>query len=46
MRVVIYRKRVFHRTRKNFQLDLFDPADGYFEYSAITTNKSLNGRNL
>ncbi len=46
MRVVIYRKRVFHRSRKNFQLDLFDPADGYFEYSAIATNKTLNGRNL
>lgn len=46
IRVVVYRKRVFHRTRKNFQLDLFDPADGYFEYSAIATNKSLNGKNL
>lgn len=46
IRVVVYRKRVFHQTRKNFQLDLFDPADGYFEYSAIATNKSLNGKNL
>jgi hypothetical protein len=46
MRVVVYRKRVFHRSRKNFQLDLFDPTDGYFEYSAIATNKSLNGRHL
>jgi len=44
--VVIYRKRVRHPTRKNFQLDLFDPADGHYEYSAITTNKRLNGRNL
>ena len=33
-------------TRKNFQLDLFDPDDGHYEYSAITTNKSLNGLNL
>ena len=24
--VAIYRKRVFHETRKNYQLDLFDPA--------------------
>ena len=40
-RVVIYRKRVFHRTRKNFQLDLFDPDDGHFEYSAVATNKTL-----
>jgi hypothetical protein len=46
IRVVVYRKRVSHRTRKNFQLDLFDPADGYYEYSAIATNKTLNGRNL
>ena len=43
MRVLIYRKRVAHETRKNFQLDLFDPNDGHFEYSAITTNKSLSG---
>lgn len=46
MRVVVYRKRVMHRSHKNFQLDLFDPTDGYFEYSAIVTNKSLNGKNL
>lgn len=46
IRVMIYRKRVRHRSRKNFQLDLFDPADGYYEYSAVATNKTLNGRNL
>lgn len=46
VRVVLYRKKVYHRTRKNFQLDLFDPSDGYFEYSAIATNKKLNGKNL
>jgi hypothetical protein len=40
-RIVIYRKRVQHQTAKNFQLDLFDPNDGHYEYSAITTNKSL-----
>jgi len=43
MRVVIYRKKVHHETRKNFQLDLFDPADGHYEYSAVTTNKDLSG---
>ena len=43
LRVVIYRKRVAHRTRKNFQLDLFSPDDGHYEYSAITTNKELGG---
>lgn len=42
-RVIIYRKQVFHRTAKNFQLDLFDPDNGTFEYSAIATNKSLTG---
>jgi hypothetical protein len=46
MRVVIYRKRVQHETRKNFQLDLFDPADGHYEYSAVVTNKQLSGRYL
>jgi len=46
MRVVIYRKRVQHETRKNFQLDLFDPADGHYEYSAVVTNKRLSGRYL
>jgi hypothetical protein len=41
VRVAIYRKRVFHKTRKNYQLDLFDPSNGTWEYSAITTNKHL-----
>lgn len=43
LRVVVYRKRVAHKTRKNFQLDLFSPDDGHYEYSAITTNKELSG---
>lgn len=43
LRVVIYRKRVHHKTRKNFQLDLFDPADGHYEYSAVATTKSIQG---
>jgi len=41
LRVVVYRKHVDHQTRKNFQLDLFSPDDGHFEYSAVTTNKAL-----
>jgi len=41
LRVVVYRRRVHHATRKNFQLDLFSPDDGHFEYSAVTTNKPL-----
>jgi len=42
-RVLVYRKRVRHETAKNFQLDLFDPADGHYEYSAVVTNKALSG---
>jgi hypothetical protein len=45
-RVVVYRKRVHHDTAKNFQLDLFSPDDGTFEYSAVTTNQSLSARAL
>ena len=41
VRLVIYRKRVRHKSAKNFQLDLFSPDDGYYEYSAVATNKSL-----
>lgn len=46
LRVACYRKRVFHPTAKNFQLDLFSPDDGTFEYSAITTNLDLTQREL
>ena len=44
--VTIYRKKVRHRTAKNYQLDLFDPDDGYYEYSAVASNLSLTIRNL
>lgn len=46
LHVVIYRKRVSHPTRKNYQLDLFDPDDGTFEYSAVATNLDLTARSL
>jgi len=46
LRVVIYRRRVQHETAKNFQLDLFDPNDGHYEYSAVVTNKDLSGAAL
>jgi Transposase DDE domain group 1 len=42
-RVVVYRTHVAHETAKNFQLDLFDPSDGHYEYSAVVTNKALGG---
>lgn len=46
LRVVVYRKSVHHQTKKNYQLDLFDPEDGYFEYSAVSTNLDLNAAAL
>ncbi len=46
VRVVVYRKRVFHRTRKNFQLDFFDPSNGTYEYSAVATNLEYTVPNL
>ena len=45
-RVVLYRKRIHHKSAKNYQLDLFDPDDGYYEYSAVTTNRPISGRTL
>lgn len=36
--VAIYRKHVRHQATKNYQLDLFDPDDGHYEYSAVTSN--------
>ncbi len=44
--IVVYRKHVSHRTRKNFQLDLFTPDDGHYEYSAVASNLGLGIRNL
>ena len=40
--MVVYRKRVHHLSPKNYQLDLFSPDDGYFEYSAVATNLTLS----
>ena len=34
------------RATKNYQLDLFDPNDGHYEYSAVTSNLALTVRNL
>src|SRR5438876_5834518 len=41
LRVMLYRKHVQHETPKNFQLDLFTPNDGHFEYYAVATNMAL-----
>src|SRR3989441_1076696 len=42
LRVMIYRKHVQHESPKNFQLDLFTPDDGHFEYYAVATNMTLS----
>ena len=44
--VAIYRKHVCHPATKNYQLDLFDPNDGHYEYSAVTSNLDLTLANL
>ena len=44
--VAIYRRKVAHRTAKNFQLDLFNPDDGHYEYSAVTSNLDYTLTNL
>ena len=46
MAVTIYRKKVHHRATKNYQLDLFDPNDGHYEYSAVTSTLDLTVRHL
>jgi hypothetical protein len=46
LRVVVFRKHVTHESRRNYQLDLFSPDDGHFEYSAVATNLSLTPRAL
>jgi hypothetical protein len=44
--VAIYRKHVQHQATKHYQLDLFDPDDGHYEYSAVTSNLDLTLANL
>jgi hypothetical protein len=44
--VAIYRRKVAHQRAKNYQLDLFDPDDGHYEYSAITSNLGFTLANL
>lgn len=45
-RIAIYRKRVGHEPAKGRQLELFNPDDGYWEYSIVATNKILGLRAL
>lgn len=45
-KITVYRRLVNHKRSKHFQLDLFDPDDGHYEYSAVASNKSLSGKAL
>ncbi|HVW27929.1 MAG TPA: IS1380 family transposase, partial [Polyangiaceae bacterium] len=45
-RIAIFRKRVTRKPVKAWQLDLFHPDDGYWEYSVVATNKTLGLRAL
>jgi hypothetical protein len=45
-RIAIYRKRTNHAPAKGRQLELFNPDDGYWEYSVVATNKTLGLRAL
>lgn len=45
-RVVVLRKRISGTPASGFQLDLFQPDDGYFEYSMIATNKTVDERTV
>lgn len=45
-RIAIYRTRLNHKPVKGKQLDLFNPDDGYWEYSTVATNKTLDLRAL
>jgi DDE family transposase len=46
LRVMIYRTHVQHESPRNFQLDLFTPDDGHYEYAAVATNLDLDLRAL
>ena len=45
-RVVVFRKRISGAPAKAFQLELFQPDDGFYEYSMVTTNKVCRERTL
>ncbi len=45
-KITVYRRLVNHKRSRHFQLDLFDPDDGHYEYSAVASNKSLSAKAL
>jgi hypothetical protein len=45
-RIVVFRKHVSGKPKGNFQLDLFQPDDGQYEYSMVATNKMVSERTV
>lgn len=45
-RVVVFRKRISGKPASAFQLDLYQPDDGYYEYSMVATNKRVDERTV
>lgn len=45
-RVVVFRKRIAGKPAREFQLDLLQPDDGFYEYSMVATNKTCGERPL
>jgi hypothetical protein len=45
-RVVVFRKKISGKPAKDFQLNLFQPDDGFYEYSMVSTNKTCHERTL
>jgi len=43
-RIVVFRKHLSGKSAKDFQLDLFSPDDGHYEYSMVATNKTVSER--
>lgn len=43
-RIVVFRKHVSGKPTEGFQLDLFQPDNGQYEYSMVATNKSVSER--
>ena len=42
----MFRKRISGRPSRAFQLDLFQPDDGFYEYSMVVTNKAVSSRTV
>jgi hypothetical protein len=46
LRVVIFRKKISGPPAKAYQLDLYQPDDGFYEYSMVVTNKVVSERTV